>query len=241
MGRLLVTGANRGIGLEHVRQALAAGDEVVAACRAPQEAVALKDLEARHGGALRVEALDVVSPASIEALGDRLGGAALDILINNAGVYGRPEAQSWTAGDKAQSLEGMDYAHWEDTLRINVMGPFRLTARLLPNLIRGAAKLVVMMSSDLGSIAKNSLGGSHAYRTSKAALNMLARGLAVDLKPAGICVIAMAPGWTRTDLGGAAAPWSPEDSVAAQRAVLSTIRPEDSGRFIDLNGMTVPW
>jgi NAD(P)-dependent dehydrogenase (short-subunit alcohol dehydrogenase family) len=165
----------------------------------------------------------------------------VDVLINNAGLYGNPDAPSFPGGVPAQSLHGMDYDLWERIQAINVVGPFRLTAALMPNLLAGARKLVVMMSSDLGSIGNNTLGTSHAYRASKAALNMLTRGLAIDLKDQGVTVISMAPGWTRTALGGEGGHWSVEDSVAGQRQVLSKIGPAESGQFIDLTGKTVAW
>jgi NAD(P)-dependent dehydrogenase (short-subunit alcohol dehydrogenase family) len=234
----LITGANRGIGLEHVRQALEAGEAVIAACRAPAEATALHPLRSEHGEALRIEELDVASGPSIDALAARLEGVAVEILINNAGVFG---PFGWPEGARLQSITGMDYDLWEDILRINVLGPFRVTARLLPNLLAGQRKLVIMMSSDLGSIAKNTLGSSHAYRTSKAALNMLTKGLAIELKSQGVTVISLAPGWTKTDLGGEGAHWAVDDSVRAQREVLATFDLTQSGQFIDLTGKAVPW
>ncbi len=241
MTRWLITGTSRGIGLEHVRQALAAGDSVVAACRQPAQSQDLLALRGAHPDRLRLEALDVADAASVIALGERLAGVPVDILLNNAGIYGPPGAPGWPAGAQAQSLQGMDYEHWERLFRTNVMGPFRVTAALLPNLMAGTRRLVAMMSSDLGSIEKNTQGTSHAYRSSKAALNMLARGLAVDLAAQGVGVVALAPGWTRTELGGTGGDWSTTDSVAAQRAVLAGLGAADSGSFIDLTGQRVPW
>ncbi|MCJ2179777.1 SDR family NAD(P)-dependent oxidoreductase [Novosphingobium sp. 2580] len=135
----------------------------------------------------------------------------------------------------------MDYGLWEEILRVNTIGPFRLTVALRPQLARGTRGLVVMMSSDLGSISANAQGQSHAYRTSKTALNMVTKGLAIDLASEGLAVVAMAPGWTRTELGGAHATWSTEDSVANQRRVIAALGREYSGRFINLLGETVPW
>lgn len=242
MATILVTGANRGIGLEHVRQALAAGEQVIAACRSPAGSAELQALTKKHGAAqLRLESLDVATPESIDALGRRLEGAPIDMLINNAGIYGRPSAPGWPEGAATQTLTNMDYALWEDILRINVLGPFRVTAKLLPNVLAGTRKLVVMMSSDLGSIANNNQGTSHAYRSSKAALNMLTKGLSVDLKDQGITVIALAPGWTRTTLGGTGADWDTDASVKAQRQVLAGITPANTGQFIDLTGKLVAW
>jgi NAD(P)-dependent dehydrogenase (short-subunit alcohol dehydrogenase family) len=239
MKTLLITGASRGIGLEHVRQALVAGEHVIAACRAPDGAVALQQLLAEHGAAkLRLEALDVASGASIAALAARLAGTPIDRLINNAGIYGYAP---WPKGAAEQSLAAMDYDLWDDVLRINLVGPFRVTAGLLPNLLAGGDKQVIMMSSDLGSIANNTQGTSHAYRSSKAAINMITRGLAIDLKDSGVTVVSMAPGWVRTDLGGSDGHWSVEDSVAGQRRVLATLGLADSGSFVDLTGKAVPW
>jgi NAD(P)-dependent dehydrogenase (short-subunit alcohol dehydrogenase family) len=241
MTTVLISGANRGIGLEHARQALAAGDNVVAGCREPSEADELHQLAAQYGPNLRIEALDVASGVSINTFAARLAGVPIDILINNAGIYGNPDAPSYPGGVPAQSLQGMDYDLWDRIQAINVVGPFRLTAAMMPNLLAGERKLVVMMSSDLGSIGNNTLGTSHAYRSSKAALNMLTRGLAIDLKGQGVSVISMAPGWTRTALGGEGGQWSVEDSVTAQRAILTEIGSADSGQFIDLTGKIVAW
>lgn len=237
----LITGSSRGIGLEHVRQALAAGDKVIAACREPARADALAALREAQPARLRLETLDVADAASVQALADRLAGEPIDVLLNNAGIYGPPGTPGWPEGAAAQSLQGMDCAHWEHLFRTNVMGPFRMTAALLPNLLAGQRRLVVMMSSDLGSIEMNTQGTSHAYRSSKAALNMLARGLAIDLQAQGVKVVALAPGWTRTELGGGSGQWSTSDSVAAQRLVLEGAGAVDSGRFINLTGEYLPW
>jgi NAD(P)-dependent dehydrogenase (short-subunit alcohol dehydrogenase family) len=241
MTTVFISGANRGIGLEHVRQALKCGDQVIAGARLPASSDDLGALAREFGAALRVETLDVASPGSIAAVADRLAGVPIDVLINNAGIYGNPDAPSYPGGVPAQSLSGMDYDLWDRTLKINLIGPFRLTAALLPNLRLGDRKLVVMMSSDLGSIANNTLGTSHAYRSSKAALNMLTRGLAIDLKDDGVTLISMAPGWTRTALGGEGGHWSVEESVDRQRDVLGKVTQADSGRFIDLTGKIVAW
>lgn len=235
---VLITGANRGIGLEHVRQYAANGVQVIATCRDPASAAELQALAKAHPGKVRIEALSVNDAASVTAFAERLRGVAIDVLINNAGTYGPiplPE------GMAHQTLTGMDYEIWQDVLLTNVVSPFRITAALIDNLKAGERKVVVMMSSGLGSIALNGFGGSHAYRSSKAALNMLAKGLAVELKADGVTVIALAPGWTRTALGGADAPWSVEDSVAGQQTVIAGLGLEQTGKFIDLQGMEQPW
>jgi NAD(P)-dependent dehydrogenase (short-subunit alcohol dehydrogenase family) len=234
---VLITGANRGIGLEHVRQALAAGQFVLAACRAPDKAEALAELSQLYPETLQLEALDTGDATSVEMLASRLDGRPIDIVINNAGLYGG----GWDDSASRQTLKGMDYAQWEEILRVNVIGVFRVTAALLPNLMLGARKLVVMMSSDLGSITNNTQGQSHAYRSSKAALNMLTKGLAIDLREQGLTVMSMAPGWTQTDLGGANAPWPVDESVRRQRTVIAEMTLARSGEFLNLKGETVPW
>lgn len=238
----LITGASRGIGLEHVRQALAAGETVIAACRTPTDGDPLDQLRGEFAGErLRIERLDIADPASIDALADRLRGTPIDILVNNAGLYGPPGASAWPEGAALQTLAGMDYDLWDTILKTNVVGPFRLTAALLGNVMASERKLVVMMSSDLGSITNNHQGFSHAYRSSKAALNMLTRGLAVDLRPDGVTVVSLAPGWTQTDLGGGDATWTVHDSVANQRKLIATLDLEHSGRFVNLTGEEIAW
>ena len=233
---MLVTGASRGIGLEYVRQALAAGEAVIATTRTASDA--LDALAAEYGSLLRIEILDASDFASIDALAGRLAGVPVEILLNNAGLFANAP---FPAGMAAQTLDGMDYDFWEKLLRVNVVAPFRLTAKLLPNLLAGTRKTVVMMSSDLGSIGNNQQGASHAYRSSKAALNMLTKGLSLDLKDKGVTVMSMAPGWTKTDLGGPDAMWTVEDSVANQRKIIAGLTFADTGRFIDLTGKPVNW
>jgi NAD(P)-dependent dehydrogenase (short-subunit alcohol dehydrogenase family) len=233
----LVTGANRGIGLEHVRQALAAGTKVIATARHPDKAVALQGLAEAYPGQLRIEPLDTGDGASIAALAANLAATPVDVLINNAGLYGG----SWDSDAGRQSLEGMDYLLWEEIMRVNVLGPFRLTVALLPQIRLGTRRLVAMMSSDLGSISNNTMGQSHAYRSSKAALNMLTKGLSIDLADENVAVVSLAPGWTRTELGGSNAPWSVEDSVLHQREVIAKLNIADSGKFINLLGEQVAW
>ena len=236
MNTWLVTGANRGIGLEYVRQLAAAGETVIATARDPEHALELSGLAAANPQ-VRIEALDLEDRASVTALGQRLSGVAIDVLLNNAGLYGG----SWDNSSHRQSRDSMDYDLWEQIMRINVMAPFQLVQELRGNLEAGQRKLVINMSSDLGSIANNAQGQSYAYRSSKAALNMVTKGLSVELAPQGFTVISMAPGWTQTDLGGTAAQWPVEESVANQRKVIATITAQDNGRFVDLLGRSVPW
>ena len=233
----LISGANRGIGLGYARQLLAMGEKVIAGVRDPDNAESLIELAGQHSPLLEISRLDMNDWDSIDSFAGNLADERIDYLINNAGLYGG----SWTEDSHRQSVDSMDYELWEEIMRVNVIAQFRLTRALETSLMRSDNPLVVMMSSDMGSIGNNDAGQSYAYRTSKAALNMIARSLAVDLRERGIRVISMAPGWTQTALGGWSATWSVEDSVAKQIKVIAALGPEDTGRFLNLHGESVPW
>ncbi|MXW72596.1 MAG: SDR family oxidoreductase [Gammaproteobacteria bacterium] len=233
----LISGANRGIGLGYATQLLAMGEKVIAGVRDPDNAESLTKLTRQYKPLLSIGRLDMNDWDSIDSFAGNLEEERVDYLINNAGLYGG----SWTEDSHRQSADSMDYELWEEIMRVNVIAQFRLTRALEGSLMRGDQPLVVMMSSDMGSIGNNDMGQSYAYRTSKAALNMIARSLAVDLRERGIRVISMAPGWTQTALGGWTATWSVEDSVAKQIKVITTLGPEDTGKFLNLHGESVPW
>lgn len=238
MTTILVTGANRGIGLEHARQALAAGDSVIATCRKPAEAGELAELADRYGAQLRIEELDVTNPESVSALVGRLHGSAIDVLINNAGTAGQ---KGWSPDEDKQSIGSIDYEEWRWILDVNLLGVMRVTEALTDNVAASTRKQIVMVSSGLASIKQNTMGGSHLYRTSKAALNMLAKGVAIDLSGRGITTVALSPGWTQTDMGGPEAHWTAAESVAKQRAVIAGLSEADNGKFYELEGSEVPW
>lgn len=221
---VLVTGANRGLGLEFARQLHAAGAKVIGTARKPDSA---KDLKALG---VRVEQLDVADPASVAALAERLDGEALDILLNNAGIF--INRGSFDTEDPADFLKVLD---------VNTVGPLRVTQALLPNLRLGERRLVMNMSSGLGSIAGNGRGSMAAYRTSKAGLNMLTRTMAGDLSDEKFICVAMSPGWVRTDMGGEDANLSPEESVAGMLSVLAPLTPEDSGKYLAFDGKELEW
>lgn len=227
---IVVTGANRGIGLEFVRQYLARGEGVVAAVRAPGEASALRALEGAHPGRLRVLACDVGDDASVAAFARSLGETAVDVLVNNAGVRGE-----WV------SLEAMDTAEALRTYSVNALGPLRVTRALLPHLLRAGTRKVAHISSGMGSIGDNTSGGAHSYRMSKAALNMASRGMAVDLRDRGVVSVVFNPGWVQTDMGGRSAPVAVGDSVRALIARVDRITLADSGSFLDWRGETFEW
>ena len=174
--------------------------------------------------------VDVTRPKQIAALAKRLEGEALDVLFCNAGISGR----------KGMALGSFDFASWEEVLRVNLLGPAAIVQALVDNVAASRRKVIALMSSRLGSIGESS-GMTLPYSTSKAALNMLAKGLAATLGARSISVVALSPGWVRTDMGGAGAPLSPQTSVAGLRKVIAGLKPSDSGRFFSYDGSSIPW
>jgi len=224
MPSVLITGANRGLGLEFAKQYAASGYRVFATARSPGEATELGALaKAQHG--LSVHTLAVDQPASIAALARELAGQPIDVLINNAGVM----------GPKQQRLGNIDYAGM-----LNSVAPLQLAEAFLDHVANSERKLIVALTSGMGSIADSS-GGSYAYRASKAALNMSYHNLALDLKDRGIIAVVINPGWVQTDMGGSSAPLTPAASISAMRKVLDGLTPADSGKFLDYKGGTWPW
>jgi len=228
----LVTGANRGLGLEFVRQLLARGDRVVATAREPGRAGALNALAGENPGKLRVLPLDVGDPESIAALARELplagGPSSLDLLVNCAGVL--------HSGERFGKL---DPAVVEDSFRVNAMGPLLLTEALAPTLADGAR--VANISSILGSIASLGRFGSPSYDISKAAQNMATALLAKALADRGIVVVALHPGWAQTEMGGENATVAVPDSVSGMLRVITASDAADSGSFRDWTGQTLPW
>lgn len=226
MPTLLLTGANRGIGLEFARQYAADGWAVIATCRDPGRAKALGEVK----GTVEIERLDVADAGQIESLASRLGSRPIDLLINNAAIAGRRSA----------SLGALDVAEWMEVLRTNVVAPVKVAERLAGNVAAAESGRIVTITSRLGSIAENS-GGYYSYRSSKAAVNQVMRCLAVDLRRRRITVVVMNPGWVRTDMGGRGAPLSAADSVAGMRRVIAGLKPSDTGGFFSYDGKQIPW
>ncbi len=231
MPRVLITGANRGLGLEFARQYADAGWRVDATCRDPDRAEALADIARTAGGRVAIHRLDVGDWDAIAALAADLGAVALDLLLNNAGVYG---SQRKAFGD-------IDYESWLETLRINALAPMRMAQAFVEHVARSDERRMVFISSKMGSIAENTSGGSYIYRSSKAALNAVVKSLSIDLAGRGIVAVAFHPGWVRTDMGGPRAPLDPPESVAAMRGVIARLGAEDSGRFLNYDGAPIPW
>jgi len=225
MTTVLITGANRGIGLEFVRQYAEAGAEVIACCRHPDSAETLADLAARYPGRIEVIALDVGDPVQIAAAAAVIGDRPIDILINNAGVYGPSDT---------------DPEAWLETFRINAIAPVLVSHALKGNLLRGHDKKLVVITSQLGSTAKNT-GGMYAYRSSKAALNNVMYGLSRDWAGDGVLIGIFHPGWVKTDMGGKDAPVIPEDSVRGLRQRIVEMAKANSGAYRDYAGVALPW
>lgn len=224
-GTVLITGANRGLGLEFAREYHARGYQVIGTARTPGEAGKLRSL------GVRVEQLDVSDPASVRALGRRLKGVPIDILINNAGIIG-PHARSFTSLD----VDALDR-----TWQVNSLGPMRVTQALYDNLKLADTRKVINITSDLSSIGMNTGGGLYGYRMTKAALNMFTRTLAAELGRDGFICVVLNPGWVKTDMGGRNAPLTPKQSISGMIKVIDGLTAADNGRFFDYRGRELPW
>ena len=217
MPSVLITGANRGIGLEFARQYAADGWSVIATVRQPSDEVAALGI--------RVEQLDMRDPAALARFGERID--SLDLLIANAGTYG---PRSVTTAE--------DAAAWSETFAVNTIAPFLLAQSVLPLVEQSGGKLIAI-STKMGSIDDNDSGGYIGYRSSKSALNMAWKSLAVD-NPAIPCAV-LHPGWVQTRMGGASAPLDPAASVAGMRRVIDGLSAEQSGGFFSYDGTEIPW
>jgi NAD(P)-dependent dehydrogenase (short-subunit alcohol dehydrogenase family) len=231
MPSVLVTSASRGLGLEFTAQYVGDGWHVYAACRDPQSAEKLQRLGQNNPRRLNILTMDVTDSSSIARAAAVIQNAAIDVLINTAGVTGKPN----------QSVGNVDYLAWAQVLDVNTMGPLRVIETFVHHVARSERKVIVTITSGMGSLADNTSGGSVAYRTSKAAVNMVMRSAAIDLAPRGISCVLVNPGWVRTDMGGSAATLAPEESVAALRRLIETFGPAQSGRFFHYDGSEYPW
>lgn len=231
MNTILITGANRGLGLEFARQYTADGWRVLACCRQPDRATELQQIAANTPDRVQVHALDVSDLTRVDELAKELSGTPIDVLLNNAGVYGPTKV----------TLGSVDYEAWKDVFLVNTLAPCKLTEALLENVAGSQRKLVACVSSQMGSIASNTEGRHYLYRSTKAALNMVVKSLAVDLADRRITLVTLHPGWVKTDMGGAEADLTPEESVRSVRKVLDNITFADSGKFLNYDGSPIPW
>jgi NAD(P)-dependent dehydrogenase (short-subunit alcohol dehydrogenase family) len=233
---VLVTGASRGLGLELVRQ-YAGDDWRVHACCRDRPAADLDAVVAGSNGRVQAHVLDVTDFDAVDALARRLSGEPIDVLLNNAGRYTPHPGQR---DDRGQSLGNMDYEVWSEMLRVNALAPFKMTEAFLEHLATSDQRKLVVVSSDMASI-QNTRGGFHAYRSSKAALNMLMASLAHELRGRGILVGILSPGWVRTRMGGPRAPVSVQGAAHGLRERIAALEPTSSGRFVRYDGSAVPW
>ncbi len=232
MERILVTGANRGLGLEFARQYAHAGARVFAGCREPASAGALREF-ASASDTLDILALDVTDGAAIDAAADHVRTAEdghLDVLVNNAGV-----------SPQGEQLDNLEAAAMLDVFSVNSVAPAILTQRFRPLLAQAVRPRVANVSSTMGSLAHKDYGRFYSYASSKAALNMITRAAAHDLAGDGIIVTALHPGWVQTDVGGPQAALTPHESVAGLRRVIDGLTLAQSGRFLAHDGSEPPW
>ena len=225
---VLITGANKGIGLEYARQYAQAGWQVYACARELLKATALQAL-ARDYPQVTVLTLDVSQPKAIMQLAQQLEAVQLDLLISNAGVY--PDSQ----------VGRVDAEDWLRAFQINTMATYYLLEAFLPHLKRSTQAKVIAMTSKMGSIDDNGSGGEYIYRSSKTALNMLVKSLSIDLRPAGIVLAALHPGWVRTDMGGPNGLIDVQTSVSGLRQVIAQLDLANTGRFIAYDGQSIAW
>ena len=240
MSSVLITGANRGLGLEFTRQYLKDGWDVYAFCRQPNEAAELGVIVSQSNGKLHLRPMDIDNEKEIEAAAKELKNLPLDLLINNAGIadgYGRGIYEMKEDPD----IQIYNFVFWEEMMRINTLAPAKIIGAFLENIRAGKQKKIANLSSGLGSIANLSLAGKYGYCASKAGLNMVSKGLSEWLKSENIIVISLSPGWTKTDMGGPEATNSAEESVSGMRHVISGLTLEETGRFWNFDGEELPW
>jgi NAD(P)-dependent dehydrogenase (short-subunit alcohol dehydrogenase family) len=229
MKTVFITGANRGLGLEFCAQYLRAGWKVIAACRNPDKAHSLIELSEKF--ALEIYPLDLEDEQAIKRVADHLDNQPLDLLINNAGVY----------GGSPQDLAHCTSERWLKTLMINAIAPARLTHSLLASLSLAENPKVAFLTSKMGSMSDNTSGGAYIYRSSKAALNAIIKSLSIDLSSQGIAVAALHPGWVRTDMGGPNGLIDAEQSVKGLRQVIENLSLETTGCFVDYLNQPIAW
>ena len=227
MPTVMITGSNRGLGLECARQYADEGWRVIATCRNPGNAVELASLK----GELEIHALDISDHGQILSLADSLREEAIDLLFNNAGIFDPSPSQ----------LVDIDYNAWENFIRVNVMSPLMVCATFSDHVAASDLKKIAIMSSKMGSIDDNNSGGSYIYRSSKAALNAVMKSLSIDLGRRDISVAILHPGWVRTDMGGPNGLIDAPESVNGLRQVIEGLNLKNSGRFYNYDGSEIPW
>lgn len=231
MPTLLITGANRGIGLELCNQYLQQGWDVHACCRQPKKAKELNKLADTNKDKLTVHELEVTNEKEMDALKKALKDKPVDVLLNNAGIHALGASQFGQSDDKA----------WEEAVAVNLVAPMKMMEHFVDNVAISDKKIIASMSSKMGSMEDNTSGGSYAYRATKAALNAVMVSAAHDLRHRDITALILHPGWVRTDMGGPHGEISVEQSCVMLRKILDECDITDSGKFFDIDGSIIPW
>jgi len=232
METTLITGANRGIGLEFSRQLAEDGWCVLACSRDLEKSDALNKLAAEYPERITLYALDVTDHGQIEKLSQTLANKPIDLLINNAGVF--PDINDRSFGQT-------DYDSWAHAFLVNTMAPLKMAEEFIAQITQSSRKTIVTITSKMGSVADNGRGGSYIYRSSKSAVNMVIKSIAIDLESNDIISVLLHPGWVRTDMGGPSGLISVEQSVSGMLSVIREVTSADSGKFIAYDGQIIPW
>ena len=232
METTLITGANRGIGLEFSRQLAEDGWCVLACSRDLEKSDALNKLAAEYPEQITLYALDVTDHEQIKKLSQTLANKPIDLLINNAGVY---------PGSKGGSFGKTDYDACTHAFLVNTMAPLKMAEEFITQITQSSRKTIVTITSKMGSVADNGRGGSYIYRSSKSAVNMVVKSIAIDLESNDIISVLLHPGWVRTDMGGPSGLISVEQSVSGMLSVIREVTSTDSGKFIAYDGQIIPW
>ena len=230
MTNVVITGANRGLGLGFVKNYLGKNVDVVSTTRDLKSSKELLDLKEKFPNNLEIFELDLLKESAGNILANFLGERPIDILINNAGV-----------GSTNQHFEAVSPKPWLEVLKVNLIAPLMITQSIINNVKKGSDKKIYFLSSQLGSIGDNTSGGMYIYRSSKTGLNQVVKSLSVDLKAQGITVVSLHPGWVKTDMGGPNAPVSIDESIEGMTQVIHTTDIRDTGRFLNYDGKELPW
>lgn len=229
--KILVTGANRGLGLGLVKKFLRNNEKVICTTRNISKSKELILCKEKYNDNLEICELDLLDKDSPNILSNFLGGETIDLFINNAGVIGH----------SAQHFKSVSLNHWLEVLKVNLIAPLLITQSIIKNIEKSSERKIYFISSKVGSIEDNKSGGMYIYRSSKTALNQVVKSLSIDLKPLGISVISLHPGWVRTEMGGPNALISVEESVNGMVDVISNTSIINSGQFINYDGTRLPW
>ncbi len=232
MQNILITGANRGLGLGFVKKFLENKAKVFCTTRSTENSKKLLDYKKNYPNNLEIIELDLLNENSANILSNALAELPIDIFLNNAGVIGNSSSQYFSA---------VSSKTWLEVLKVNLISPLMITQKIIRNIEKSSDKKIYFLSSKVGSIQDNRSGGMYIYRSSKTALNQVVKSLSIDLKPIGISVIALHPGWVRTDMGGHNALISVEESVKGMMKVISNTSIKNSGQFLNYDGKEIPW